>query len=210
MSDPVSVPGLPFELRPEGPADGATWHVDGGALVMTARSGTDRFNDPATGVPGEADAARLVAILEGDFQVSARVSVEFAEQFDAGVLWVAAADDVWAKLCFEYTPQHTPSIVSVVTRGDSDDANAEVLEGGRTWLRVSRIGRAVAFHASHDGAWWRMIRYFSFGAAAGATSATESLRVGFLAQSPMGEGCRVVFDEIRYRAETLTDLRDGS
>lgn len=206
MGPAVHVPGLPFELRPEGPADGATWRVDGERLVLDAAGGTDRFDDPAATEPGTADALRLVGELRGDFRLSARVAVEFGEQFDAGVLWVAAADDAWAKLCFEYTPQRTPSVVSVVTRGDSDDANAEVLDTGHTWLRISRVGRAIAFHASHDGEWWRLIRYFSFGARAGA----ETLRVGFLAQSPMGQGCRVTFDGVDFRAETLTDLRDGT
>jgi hypothetical protein len=35
------------------------------------------------------------------------------------------------------------------------------------------------------------------------------MEVGFEAQSPTGEGCSVSFDEIRFEARTLGDLRNG-
>jgi hypothetical protein len=33
--------------------------------------------------------------------------------------------------------------------------------------------------------------------------------VGFLAQSPTGDGCAVAFERIEYRADRLEDLRSG-
>jgi regulation of enolase protein 1 (concanavalin A-like superfamily) len=201
------VPGLPFDLTPEGPVAGTTWHVENEALVITAGPRTDLFLDPARESPtAGADLVRLVGDVSGDFQLTARVEVDFQETFDAGVLFIGAAEQTWAKLCFEYTPQGRPSVVSVVTRGDSDDANADEVSGNRTWLRISRMGRAFAFHASHDGQWWRLIRYFSFG----ALPDSSALKVGFLAQSPFGAGCTAVFGEIGFGPDTLTQLRDGS
>lgn len=207
MNRSVTVPGLPFALAPEGPDAGTTWRVADGALAITAGPHTDLFLDPAredsaTG----ADLVRLVGEVSGDFQLTARVEADFAGTFDAGVLFLQAAPQMWAKLCFEYSPQGRPGVVSVVTRGDSDDANADEVSGHRTWLRISRMGRAFAFHASHDGARWRMVRYFSFG----PLPETAAVKVGFLAQSPTGAGCTAVFDRIGFRAETLTGLRDGS
>jgi hypothetical protein len=35
-------------------------------------------------------------------------------------------------------------------------------------------------------------------------------RVGILAQSPLGEGCKVRFDHLEVRAHRLAELRDGS
>jgi len=52
-------------------------------------------------------------------------------------------------------------VVSVVTRGVSDDANAFVVDGRTVWLRVSRVSHAFAYHASLDGKAWRMVRFFS-------------------------------------------------
>jgi len=91
----------------------------------------------------------------------------------------------------------------VVTRGTSDDSNSFETAGGPLWLRITRSGRAWAFHASEDGAWWRLLRYFTLGEASGA-------RVGFLAQSPTGPGCTAVFDAITYKPGAPADLRDGT
>ncbi|WP_245607857.1 DUF1349 domain-containing protein [Streptomyces hokutonensis] len=207
MNHSLTVPGLPFGVVPEGPSVGTTWRVENDALAMTAGPRTDLFLDPGREDPavGE-DLLRLVGDVRDDFQLSAHVEVDFKDTFDAGVLFIQAAEQTWAKLCFEYTPQERPSVVSVVTRGDSDDANADEVSGNRTWLRISRTGRAFAFHASHDGEWWRLIRYFSLG----SLPDSAAVKVGFLAQSPFGAGCTAVFDHIRFRPEPLTQLRDGS
>ena len=71
------------------------------------------------------------------------------------------------------------------------------------WLRISRSDRVWAFHASADGVYWRMVRYFTLGEASGA-------RVGFIAQSPLGEGCTAIFDAVTFKASVPADLRDGS
>ncbi|MDF2271596.1 DUF1349 domain-containing protein [Streptomyces coacervatus] len=207
MNHSVTVPGLPFDIAPEGPAVGTTWRVENEALAITAGPRTDLFLDPArqTSSAG-ADLLRLVGDVSGDFQLTAHVEVDFKDTFDAGVLFVQAAEQTWAKLCFEYTPQGRPSVVSVVTRGDSDDANADEVSGNRTRLRISRSGRAFAFHASHEGEWWRLIRYFSLG----SLPDSAAVKVGFLAQSPFGAGCTAVFDNIRFSPEPLAQLRDGS
>jgi hypothetical protein len=68
------------------------------------------------------DGAALVGNAAGDYLFSARVGVRFASTFDAGVLMLFSSESVWAKLCFELSPQE-PTIVSVVTLGTSDHAN---------------------------------------------------------------------------------------
>lgn len=216
MSERPDFPEVPFPLLPEGPgAD--RWSVEGGALTLESGPRTDLFVDPA-GPPGGGDsgvgdgrvlpdAPRLVGVPpEGDFQLAARVTVDFRSTFDAGVLLVHAGERTWAKLCFEYTPQGRPSVVSVVTRGESDDANAFEVAENRILLRVTRHGSAYAFHASEDGKWWRLVRYFGLGENAG----DGPVRIGFLSQSPTGEGCTAVFDGVRFAAEAPEDLRDGS
>jgi regulation of enolase protein 1 (concanavalin A-like superfamily) len=149
-------------------------------------------------------ATLLGAPPPGDFQFSARVTVEFGSTFDAGVLLLWLDQRHWAKLCFEFSPAGEPMIVSVVCRGVSDDANAFVVPGRSVWLRVSRIDRAYAYHASLDGKEWRMIRVFVLG------DQTSHDTIGFEGQSPTGDGCGVTFDEIRFLPERLTGLRDGS
>jgi regulation of enolase protein 1 (concanavalin A-like superfamily) len=204
---PTTVAPLPFPLRAEGPEPGC-WQLTPEAVTALAPARTDMFLDPAVEPAARPDplpdAPRLVGVPTGDFQLIAKVSVEFGSSFDAGVLLVHDGPDRWAKLCFEFTPQGRPSVVTVVTRGESDDANAFETEDRSVWLRVSRTGRAYAFHASTDREWWRMVRYFGLGEEPGTA------RVGFEAQSPMGEGCRVTFDDLEYRDHAPADLRDGS
>ena len=200
----VAFDHLPFPLTAAGPTPEA-WTVDGETLTVWAPAGSDLFIDPA--LPGSdppSDAPRLLGQPVGDFQLSARVTVDFRSQFDAGVLIVWVDQHHWAKLCFEFTPQAKPSVVTVITRGESDDANSFELDENMVWLRLSRIGGAFACHASTDGSWWRLIRYFTLG------ERSEMAEVGFEAQAPMGDGCLVTFDQVTFRPETLREMRDGS
>jgi uncharacterized protein len=184
----------------------AVWSLEpDGSLAITAGPRTDLFIDP--GQPDAPapilNAPRLTSRPDGDFQLRARVSVDFRHAFDAGALVVWADDVTWAKLCFELSPFGDPMIVSVVTRGLADDCNSFEVGASAAWLRISRVGRAYAFHASMDGEAWRFVRFFGLGGRADPG-------VGFEAQSPTGDGCSVVFDNVEFATDRLANLRDGS
>jgi regulation of enolase protein 1 (concanavalin A-like superfamily) len=93
-------------------------------------------------------------------------------------------------------------VVSVVTRGKSDDANGFVAATNNIWLRVARIGTAWAFHASAEGQIWDLIRHFPL-------SGDKPAGIGFLAQSPTGAGCTAKFMNVRFSPQRLADLRNG-
>jgi regulation of enolase protein 1 (concanavalin A-like superfamily) len=215
VADQLVVPGVPFPLVP---SSAGLWRVDEavGTVRVSAQPHTDIFIDPGN---GSADAGaggalnaesmlNAVTLLgdapEGDFQFSARVTVDFASTFDAGVLLLWLDERRWAKLCFEFSPAGEPMVVSVVCRGVSDDANAFTVRGRSVWLRVSRVDRVYAYHASPDGAAWQMIRVFVL------DDETSRDKIGFEGQSPTGDGCSMTFDEIRFLSERLADFRDGS
>ncbi|MFD5058700.1 DUF1349 domain-containing protein [Streptomyces sp. NBC_01762] len=201
----LSLPELPFELRSFGPE--GQWSYEDGVLTGRAGVRQDRFVPPGgDALDPASDAPRLLGVApDGDFQLIARVNVGFAAAFDAGVLYLHVGEREWAKLCLELSPAD-PTICTVVTRGRSDDANAFVVDGESCWLRLSRNGSAFAFHASADGEKWTFVRVFALGDADGAAAAS----VGFLVQSPTGEGCEASFDRIAFRPTGLADLRDGS
>lgn len=209
MANELSVPGVPFPLAPvpaeRWQADSQTATVRGSAVphsdIFIDPGGTDQLNAESM-----LNAATLLGDPPGgDFQFSARVAVDFAATYDAGVLLLWAGERRWAKLCFEFSPAGEPMVVSVVCRGVADDANAFVVPGRSVWLRVSRIDRAYAYHASADGQRWNMIRFFAFD-----DQPVAGDRIGLEVQSPTGEGCDVVFDRIRFDRTRLGDLRDGS
>jgi regulation of enolase protein 1 (concanavalin A-like superfamily) len=204
--------GLGFKCHPQSPAlpglpapmiwqnSPMAWKAEAGTLSITAGKGTDWFVSPMDGARRE-NSPRLVFQPADDFVLSARVTVDFRSQWDAGLLVLYVNDDTWAKLCVEMTIEKHPAIVSVVTRGLSDDNNSIAVAGKSVYLKVAKAGQAIFFYASEDGQNWKIIRAFSFGPGV-------KVRVGFSSQSPVGEGCTTVFDQITYLA-TRVDLWTG-
>ena len=198
MTNPVTVPPLPAPLSWD--VAPASWQLDD-TLTIAAPPRTDLFRDPAGSEPQTA-APRLLGPVEGDFQLSARVTCTFDGAFDAGALLLWADEARWVKLALEVSPDGDPGVVSVVTDGLSDDANAFAVSGDAAWLRISRLGPSCALHARHDDERWRFVRHFPL-------ASTSSLRAGFLAQSPAGEGATARFETIAFTPERLADLRSG-
>jgi uncharacterized protein len=197
----ATVERMPMPMRWLAPP--VSWRADGSTLSLVAGERTDWFVDPSGERAPTLNGAALVGDAAGDYLFSARVHVGFEATFDAGALMLHSDDATWAKLCFEYSPANEPMVVSVVTRGTSDDANGFIVDADEVWLRIARLGRSFAFHASTDGRTWSLIRHFTLG------DGVEPA-VGFEAQSPTGGGCEVRFEEIRFEAGRLRDLRDGS
>jgi regulation of enolase protein 1 (concanavalin A-like superfamily) len=180
----------------------AAWSLERGELRISAGPKTDWFADPAGGVPVLNAPALVGRPPDEDWSLLARVGMDGAATFDAGVVFVHADDTTWAKLCLELSPQGQPMIVSVVTRGVSDDCNSHGLEGAEAWLRVARVNGALAFHVSRDGERWELVRHFGLPA--------DDLAVGFSTQSPTGGGCSASFRDLAYAGRRLADLRDGT
>lgn len=177
------------------------WDDAGASLTLTARARTDWINDSLSGNRMSTSSALTIA-RDGDFSLSARVEVGFAGTYDAGVLCLWLDEDTWAKLCFEYSPQGQPMVVSVVTRKYSDDVNSVVVDGNSVHLRVSRIGDAYAFHSSLDGVSWDFVRVFRLGD-------DRRARVGLMAQAPVGDGCLATFTDVVVSERVPKDLRSG-
>ena len=195
----IAIESLPLELiwQPEAVA----FATGESSLWAEAGAHTDLFVDPGSGVEA-LNAPRLLGPVVGDFTLAARVSVDFLSTFDAGVLLLFAHERGWAKLCFELSPEGKPAVVSVVTRGVSDDCNSFTTDRAEVWLRIARLGTAFAFHARADGTRWELVRHF-------ALDIDTELRAGFLVQSPRGRGCTARFENIAFAPVRLTDIRSG-
>ncbi len=173
------------------------------SLDITAGPLSDWFHNPSdSSVMNNAPVA-LFTPTGADFLFSAKLTVEFKSTFDAGVLFIYLNHGTWAKLCFEYSPQSEPMVVSVVTRGRSDDCNSVVIGGNTVYMRVGRQANALVYHYSTDGQTWHFVRHFTLGD-------LTNLRIGFAAQSPTGKGCTVHFTEIGFKYVKLLDLRSGA
>lgn len=196
-----SIPSVPGEFA---------WHIhpldwkfdSTKGLSIVAGEQTDWFANPDGSAVIDNAPCALMTPPDANFLLSAKVSVDFASAFDAGVLQIRCKDNLGAKLCFEYSPQGHPMVVSVVTRAVSDDCNSVEIAQSEIYLRLARTLKTVAFHYSHDGHVWQFVRYFRLGEC-------DDVRVGFSAQSPTGKQCKVVFSEMTYRPGTLKDNRSG-
>lgn len=187
----------------EGQSHGSVAVADG-TVILRSGERTDWFFEPA-GKARSANVPRLVHEVSAPvFSLSARVSVDFASAYDAGAVFIEADDDNWAKIAFEYSAGHKPTIVSVVTRGTSDDSDGPAFEGQHVHLRAYCDGESIALHFSEDGTRWRFLRWFSV-----PGLARRPIKVGLGAQSPTGKGVRAVFADVRLSFDAIPDLRNG-
>jgi uncharacterized protein len=113
----VQVPGVPFPFTP---SSEKLWRVDEatGAVLVSAGPHTDIFIDPGDGDAGEnanlnaesmLNAATLLGDApDGDFQLSARVTVDFASTFDVGVFLLCWTNGTGPNCALNSRPQASP------------------------------------------------------------------------------------------------------
>jgi len=179
------------------------WHVEHGSeLTIVSGKDTDWFVDPFDGSIHNT-APMLLFAPANDYVFNAKVKVGFNTKWDAGALMVWADEHHWAKLSFELSPAKQPTMVTVVTRGLSDDCNSVPISGDTVYLQIAKSGPAYVFYFSSDGKKWEIVRVFSLG---------EGLkpRIGFESQSPAGQGTEVVFSEIHYSAKKIANIYNES
>lgn len=179
-----------------------------GVLKVYALGKTDYFNSPVK-VNGRypdvvASAPFYYMNVTGDFVLRAKVSLEFKSLYDAAALFIYESDRMWAKLAFEKSdmPGRAPAVVSVVTNNISDDCNGPVPDTDSVWFQVARVDDTFAFHYSLDGEKYSMVRLFTL-------PVRRTIRVGFEAQSPVGEGGYRYFSKVSLENVRLNNIRAG-
>lgn len=140
--------------------------------------------------------------LEGDFVMRVKVSHAFKDTYDSASVMVMKDMTCWAKACFELTDFGTHAAVSVVTNGESDDANGCNIEGNTAWLQICRVGNAFAFHYSEDGENFYMMRFFHL-------PVDQTVKAGLLAQAPVGNGGVRIYENLSIEKKTVKNIRAG-
>ena len=172
------------------------------SLLIRAHPDSDYFNDPAEGAALKNNAAYFYRESSGDFVLKAKVTHSFVGIYDACVLMIKKDDHCWVKLCFEMTDIGTHAVVSVVTNGVSDDANGVDINGNTVYIQMIKKDDLFALHYSLDGKEYKMVRYFTL-------PVGDTFKLGFVAQSPLGEGGEFLFEDIVFRNESVEDMRKG-
>ncbi len=173
-----------------------------GTLVITAKSQTDFFINPAD-LNVSASAPLLYKEVAGDFVALAKVTPDLSSQWNAAALMVFLNDTNWIKFGFENSDATGPGIVSVVTRETSDDANGPILKNVESiWLKLVRKDHNYSMHWSYNGSDYKMARL-------AAMPEADSIKVGIEAQCPDGPGALHRFDHFSIEAITVEDIRKG-
>ncbi len=176
--------------------------VSDGSMRVTASEGSDFFNNPEDG-KRTATAPLLYREIQGDFVATAQVKPDFSSMWNAAALMVYIDSTNWIKFAFENSDATGKSIVTVVTRGSSDDANGAILNGRDSiWLRMIRKGDIYAMHWSEDGKDYKMARLSSL-------PHQETVKIGMEAQSPVGKSAEHEFLYFSLEQKTVNDLRKG-
>ena len=197
---PLKLDGLPGQL---------TWHnspkasdvKDGKVLSISSGPKTDWFVDPFDGTV--AKSAPVLLFTPGDsYVLNTKVQVQFTSKWDAGALMLWADDHHWAKLSFELSPDKQPTMVTVVTRGFSDDCNSAPVSGDSVYLQIGRSGSTYVFYYATDGESWRILRTFRL-------DTQTAVSVGFEAQSPDGAGATAIFSDVHYSPKKISNIYTG-
>lgn len=141
--------------------------------------------------------------ISGDFTLQAEMETVGNKKFDAVFLMARESAERWVKLALEFGVDQQYNAVSVITDGTSDDANGELLESGKCWLRITRKENFWGLHHSTDGKKWRFVRCFGM-------EMNTGIAVGFGIQNPMGGGCEGLVKNIEMTGSAVADFRDGN
>jgi uncharacterized protein len=193
--DSLHLPFLPRPLFWENTP--LNFHQDSAHLVIESGGRTDMFRDPNVTYNTD-NAPKLLFIADSNFVLTASIHHNFFSKWDGGAIVLKADSLNWIKFCFEkdYTGQHR--VVSVVTKGISDDCNSAPVQGNTVFYKVAKAGNVITLYYSLEGRHWFLIRHLVFGS-------PTPLKVGFLAQSPTGKSCTVTFSHIHYSARKIRD-----
>lgn len=174
------------------------YFFNNGHLIINAPPFSDFFRDPAGNFIK--DTAPFLHIeTEEDFVLTTKVNVEMIEEYDSACLMVMENAQNWAKVCYEYI-KGIPTIVSVVTKDISDDCISSKIGLNKPYLRIQRSGKCFGFHYSIDSITWEMVRYFHL-------DCSETIKVGIVAQSPIGQGCKAEFEFMNLEKRKVKDVR---
>ncbi|MEL6672815.1 MAG: DUF1349 domain-containing protein [Bacteroidota bacterium] len=175
---------------------------ENGSLSVVALKGTDFFNNPEDSSL-TATAPYLYQEVSGDFVATALVSPGFASMWNAACLMVHMDEQHWIKFAFEKSDATGKSIVTVVTRGVSDDANGVRLsKQDQVWLRLIRKGDVYSLLWSLDGQIYKMARLC-------AMPAFEKVKIGLEMQCPVGAPALHLVHFFGLEKKTVKDLRKG-
>ena len=190
---------IPFDLFWENSPE--SFNISGNNLEIIAGAKTDMFRDPNVTYNTD-NAPKLLFKPDSDFVLTASIEHAFASKWDGGAIVLKKDSLNWIKFCFEKDYTGARRVVSVVTKNISDDCNSVEISSNKVFYKIAKADNVITLYYSVNGAKWFLIRHFQF-------DVIGNFYVGFLAQSPTGDRCKVNFSNINYEAKKIKDPYTG-
>ncbi len=195
----VSISAIPHKLFWENTPK--SFSVNKDQIVIEAGKKTDMFRDPNVSYNTD-NAPKLLFEADDNFVLTASVEHAFTNKWDGGAILIKQDSLNWIKFCFEKDYTGAKRVVSVVTKGISDDCNSIEMNSSKVYYKVAKADNVITLYSSPDGVRWLLIRHLQF-------DTSKGFKVGFLAQSPTGDRCEVTFSDIVYMIKKIKDPYSG-
>jgi uncharacterized protein len=194
-NDILKIPSIPHELFWENTPK--SFSVNGDQIVIEAGKETDMFRDPNVSYNTD-NAPKLLFEADDNFVLTAAIEHAFSNKWDGGAIVIKQDSLNWIKFCFEKDYTGAKRVVSVVTKGISDDCNSVEMKENKVYFKIAKAENVITLYYSTNGIKWFLIRHLQF-------DTHKGFKVGFLAQSPTGLRCEVKFSEIVYKIKKIKD-----
>lgn len=185
--------------------NGKSLTIQAGKNKVEINSGpkTDFFNEH-TGKQKYSNAPMLLSVVNNNepFTFIAKVSPELKETYDAGAVYIYESDDNWLKFAFELDENRHSRMVTVRTKGTSDDNNHDVINEKYAYMKISSNTESIGFYYSTDSIKWQLARVFK-------NDFSNSTYIGISSQSPLGNETKTTFENISFVKESINDFRKG-
>ncbi|NJB84087.1 DUF1349 domain-containing protein [Wenyingzhuangia aestuarii] len=181
----------------------STTSIRGNTLTLKSNAKCDNFNDPDGKLSNNTAPVLLTKIDNTKpFTFTSKVTPTFIDTYDAGVMYIYLNSKLWFKFAFELDERNKTRIVSVRTIETSDDNNHDMIDSTSAYMKISSDAKTIGFYYSLDNNKWQLVRLFK-------NDYPAELWVGFGAQSPIGNGTNVRFEESSLLQSSITDFRMG-
>jgi regulation of enolase protein 1 (concanavalin A-like superfamily) len=195
----IKLAGIPHALKWENKP--AVYVLENERLTIVAGEKTDMFRNPNVTYNTD-NAPKLLFAADSNFVFTAAIEHAFESKWDGGALVLKQDSANWIKFCFEKDYTGARRVVSVVTKGVSDDCNSVEINSNKVFFKMAKAGNVITLYYSLTGKQWFLVRHLQF-------DTSQKLHLGFLAQAPTGKSCTVKFEHITYLQTKITDPYTG-
>lgn len=192
----ITIKNIPYPLS-FGKNLPAGFTNSGDKFSITAKGSTDMYR-AADNSYMYYNAPRLAFTPDANFILTVKISLKFSQKWDAGGIVLEADSLHYIKFAFEKDYTLKNRVVSVVTKSFSDDCNSMEVNDNQIYYKMAKNGDMILLYESFNGRKWYLVRELNF-------ATRTKLKLGFLAQSPVGKGSTVSFSEIAYSTKKITD-----